>query len=505
MAKNLGTFTFAANLKVKAAEALDPRMVAASKADLIKKENWPSDGDTIYVYKGLIVDCGADGVYRLIDESKALSPDYSGWERIDVGGVKINNIFTYKGSVATYDALPYLNNVGDVYNVEASFTITDSDKTSSYPAGTNVAWNGTTWDPLSGSVDLSEYATKAEVADVRAKANANTQNITTLSQQIGAVGSALENKVTKEDGKSLIPNEKLTLIDATASMIGQLQSTDSTLDTRLKAIESAFTGEGGTVNLGNITTELTSQGNRITALETASSAQGAAINQLNTTQSDINSQLQAIVDLNTQQTGQIVGLTQELTTVKNSLATNTGTIATLNTSVGSHTQSIASIQDTLSTLKVKSVEEYEKVLSVSEDGALRATLTLDSYKKENGKTYIKLSGIQGAVISEFDASAFVKDGMINSVQYDPETQNMTITWNTDAGKNPTVIPLSGLIDTYNAGSGLVLADNTFAVKVDASENNKLTLTENGLFVDISDDIASVEARIAEALSWTEVN
>lgn len=38
MAKNLGTFTFAANLKVKAAEALDPRMVAASKADLIKKK-----------------------------------------------------------------------------------------------------------------------------------------------------------------------------------------------------------------------------------------------------------------------------------------------------------------------------------------------------------------------------------------------------------------------------------------------------------------------------------
>jgi hypothetical protein len=31
MAKNLGTFTFAANFKVKAAEALDPRMVASSK------------------------------------------------------------------------------------------------------------------------------------------------------------------------------------------------------------------------------------------------------------------------------------------------------------------------------------------------------------------------------------------------------------------------------------------------------------------------------------------
>lgn len=83
MAKNLGTFSFAANFEIKTAEALDPRMVAASKADLIKKENWPSDGDTIYVYKGLIVDCGKDGIYRLIDESKVLNDDFSGWEKID--------------------------------------------------------------------------------------------------------------------------------------------------------------------------------------------------------------------------------------------------------------------------------------------------------------------------------------------------------------------------------------------------------------------------------------
>jgi hypothetical protein len=103
MAKNLGTFTFAANFQVKAAEALDPRMVAASKADLINKANWPSDGDTIYVYKGLIVDCGEDGVYRLIDPAKALSDDYSGWERIDAGS--ITSVYTYRGSKATYEEL----------------------------------------------------------------------------------------------------------------------------------------------------------------------------------------------------------------------------------------------------------------------------------------------------------------------------------------------------------------------------------------------------------------
>ena len=95
MGKNLGTFDFSANFKVKAAEALDPRIVATSKADLINKANWPSDGDTIYVYNGLIVDCGSDGVYRLIDKTKVLADDYSGWEKIGETFIIINEI-TYR-------------------------------------------------------------------------------------------------------------------------------------------------------------------------------------------------------------------------------------------------------------------------------------------------------------------------------------------------------------------------------------------------------------------------
>jgi hypothetical protein len=86
MSKYSNAFDFSANFKVKVAGALDPRVVATSKADLIKKENWPSDGDTIYVYKGLIVDCGDDGIYRLKDETKVLDTDYSGWEKINTGG-----------------------------------------------------------------------------------------------------------------------------------------------------------------------------------------------------------------------------------------------------------------------------------------------------------------------------------------------------------------------------------------------------------------------------------
>jgi hypothetical protein len=85
MSKHLGTFVFPANFQMKVSEAIDPRVVADRKEDLIDKNNWPSDGDTIYVYRGLIVDCGSDGVYRLLDPSKVLNADYSGWEKIGQG------------------------------------------------------------------------------------------------------------------------------------------------------------------------------------------------------------------------------------------------------------------------------------------------------------------------------------------------------------------------------------------------------------------------------------
>ena len=73
---------------------------------------------------------------------------------IDEAAVKalLTNVYTYKGSKATYDELPSTGNVtGDVWNVVAAH--------GTVPAGTNYAWDGTAWDSLGGSVDLSTYVT----------------------------------------------------------------------------------------------------------------------------------------------------------------------------------------------------------------------------------------------------------------------------------------------------------------------------------------------------------
>lgn len=64
----------------------------------------------------------------------------------------ISSVYKYKGSVASYSVLPSSGQeVGDVYNVEAA------DTTNGINAGDNVAWTGTAWDVLAGTVDLSGY------------------------------------------------------------------------------------------------------------------------------------------------------------------------------------------------------------------------------------------------------------------------------------------------------------------------------------------------------------
>ena len=155
MARNKGTFTFAANFQVKAAEALDPRIVVENKAELINKETWPYDGETLYLYNGLIVAVSADkSLYMLVDKSKALEADYSGWKQLDAAAAastevidnlnststtaalsanqgkllgervtslesKVTAIFTFKGTKATVAELPDDDSqqVGDVWHV----------------------------------------------------------------------------------------------------------------------------------------------------------------------------------------------------------------------------------------------------------------------------------------------------------------------------------------------------------------------------------------------------
>lgn len=67
---------------------------------------------------------------------------------------KLGSVFHYKGTVDSYNNLPSANEVGDVWNIVNAYSLGDIN----IKAGDNVAWTGTNWDILSGTVDLSAYA-----------------------------------------------------------------------------------------------------------------------------------------------------------------------------------------------------------------------------------------------------------------------------------------------------------------------------------------------------------
>ena len=74
---------------------------------------------------------------------------------------KVSGALHYKGSKDTYADLPTTGNtIGDVWN------ITNADASHGVKAGDNVAWNGTEWDVLAGTVDLSAYMLTSDMVRV---------------------------------------------------------------------------------------------------------------------------------------------------------------------------------------------------------------------------------------------------------------------------------------------------------------------------------------------------
>lgn len=121
---------------------------------------------------------------------------------------------------------------------------------------------------------------------------------------------------------------------------------------------------------------------------------------------------------------------------------------------------------TIPAATVTGVAANDKVLSLT-NKLVSATIGLGygdaTTEALKDRKAIKLLGKDGVVISEIDASAFIKDGMIQSVEFDAQTKYVTITFNTDSGREAIDVDLSTLVDTYKAGTGLSLANGTFSV------------------------------------------
>lgn len=97
-------------------------------------------------------------------------------------------LYTFKGSIQNYGDLANISNpaVGDTYNIiQGNNPSTDNPNWPEFQAGTNFAWDGSSWDNLGNSFDLSNYYAKNEVNDLLTALRSwvNTQITSSVTDQ----------------------------------------------------------------------------------------------------------------------------------------------------------------------------------------------------------------------------------------------------------------------------------------------------------------------------------
>ena len=136
---------------------------------------------------------------------------------------KVSSTYKAAGSI-NFASLPTPSAIeeGKVYNISDAFTTDENFVESAgqnYPAGTNVVCINTTdgvykWDVLAGFVDLSNYAT--------------TESVT----------SALNNKVDKIEGSSLVENTDIAKLKALATINGVTEELEIVAETNTLGVKS---------------------------------------------------------------------------------------------------------------------------------------------------------------------------------------------------------------------------------------------------------------------------
>ena len=216
------------------------------------------------------------------------------------------------------------------------------------------------------------------------------------------------------------------------------------------------------------------------------------------------------------------------TIVKNTDGKISVASAALTQYVGENAVTVSSADTSNNKTVSLKINSGDKVLSQNTNG-LSATLSIE-YDSSTRK--LQLKGNSGNVISDIDATAFVKDGMLNDTAVftaSATTQSITFgekeTITDPVPKSSNTHEYSGLtinhhylafefkvdgddtqpykyeildatdiIDVYNNGNGLELTDHTFSVKLAQGSEGFLTIDENGVKLSgVTDAIAAAAA------------
>ena len=118
--------------------------------------------------------------------------------------ISLGAAISYEGQVADYAHLPASDlKKGHMYNVVGA-----NDK---IPAGTNYVWNGESWDPMVGQIDLTPFLTSTDAANTYVALNASATNA--VSDIVRLLGVNSQGKAISITPKAIVEYVIKTLMD----------------------------------------------------------------------------------------------------------------------------------------------------------------------------------------------------------------------------------------------------------------------------------------------------
>ena len=519
MARERGTFNFSASLEVKKQAPLDARQTYIDYSELIQEATWKDSDNKVWLFKGLVVPVnynGQNALFMLINPDAYTST--SSWVRVDGNGGKspiyiISDLSTlYKDSVKSkiidilgeysdfvdaynnnklllcvvdnYYTVGSVNHEGDLVG-EGKFIITINSNSTGNPIITkyvikhaNNDWleslgvESITPQKLAVGEDLERLDNIYFLGDI----------LTLTEQSISTIATIL---TPHADFKQAIQDKKVFIAKTS---LGQVYVNVSAIAVGSKyLVTSIVNGDGSHVySLKFMANVVNNNWDSISNLTKYSIA----------TSDDLTRKVTRVVAAANK--GIEIGGSEQTPTVGIKLDPTQGNVTLSLGANGLKAEDTTALRDVTG-------QNFIKKNGTDVEGHLNLTYNTETKK-------INLEGFDSSIIASIDATAFIKDGMINTVELvtnpedHPAGTYIVIGFNTDAGKEDIYLDVSGLIDVYEGHNGIKVTGKDIHLIIDPTSEPYLSLSDNGIKIEgINAKISKVvEQAIIEAFAWHEV-
>lgn len=514
MARERGTFNFSASLEVKKQAPIDARQTYITYEELIQQSTWVDTDGKVWLFKGLIVPVnynGQNALFMLIDPKAYTST--SSWVRVDGAGAE-PNVYILPGDIKNLSAqsekLQINSILGKFTDFDEAFTnnkiilgssnthkfiITVAKESSYY--GLNfiefnndigsifyieVGYENSEWK-ATGAVTNNVYHQIAYYEDVENLDNIYfLGDITTLSESEEV--NNIDTKFSNYANFVAAINAKKVFIAKTSLGQFYVNITQNGVNYLCNAIVNKLDGYSYILKF-----TLHSSSGHWTNISNLTQYRVATSDDLKSKVSAVRPTANKGIEIEGTATTPTVGIK-------------------LNPTQGNVTLSLGAnglkAEDTTALRNVTG-QNFIKKNGTNVEGHLN--LTYDTKTKK-----INLEGFDSSIIASIDATAFIKDGMINTVELvtDPESHDpgtyLVINFNTDAGKDAIYLDVSSLIDVYEGHNGIKVTGKHIHLIIDPTSEAYLSLTDYGIKLEgINSKITEVvEQAIIEAFAWHEV-